>query len=134
MRVLVTGSREFRDIGVVEKALTEVTAGRSGPHTLVHGAARGADTLAAVVADKLGWTIEPHPALWNVHDMDCPAWHRDRDLPACRRAGHRRNEEMVDLGADILCAFYKLGAANKGTAGCVKLAGQAGIEIRRWSA
>ena len=134
MRVLVTGSREFTDIGLVHQALLEVTAGNHGPHTLVHGAARGADTLAAVAADKLGWTIEPHPAQWKVHDMDCPAWHHDRDLPTCRRAGHRRNEEMVDLGADVVCAFYKRGAANKGTAGCVKVAGEAGIAIRRWTA
>lgn len=132
MRILVTGSRDFTDIGVVHQALLEVTAGQHPTHTLVHGAARGADTLAAVVADKLGWTIEPHRALWNVHDMECPEWHHDQ--PRCRRAGHRRNEEMVDLGADIVCAFYKRGAANKGTAGCVKLAGQAGIPVRRWTA
>jgi hypothetical protein len=131
MRILVTGSREFTDLRVVQDALLAVTAGHRGPHTLVHGAAKGADTLAAIVAGRLGWTVEPHPALWDVHDMDCPDWHHEQ--PKCRRAGHRRNEEMVDLGADIVCAFYKRGAANKGTAGCVKAAGQAGITVKRWT-
>lgn len=129
MRVLVTGSREFRDIGVVEKTLTEVIADHPGPHTLVHGAAVGADTLAAIVAKRLGWTIERHPAAWERHDDDCPDWHKG--LRVCRRAGHRRNAEMVALGADTVVAFYKLGARNAGTAGCVKLAGAAGLTVKR---
>ena len=132
MRILVSGSREFRDISVVEKALAEVTAGQLGPHTLVHGAAKGADTLAAIAAKRFGWIVEPHPAVWERHDDGCPDWHQGQRV--CRRAGHRRNAEMVAAGASVCVAFYKRGAANKGTADCVKQAGAAGIEVRRWSA
>jgi hypothetical protein len=63
-------------------------------------------------------------------DVDHPG-----NLPDyCPKAGPRRNRAMVCLGADVCVAFFKKGAANYGTAGCVKLAKAAGIDVRPWSA
>jgi hypothetical protein len=135
MRIVVTGSREVTDLAAVKAALIEAAAGPRGPHTVVHGAARGADSLAAIAATRLGWNVEAHPADWS---GPC----RDECRPDCRRtrsdgsdycsaAGRYRNQHMVDLGAQVVVAIYKRGAQNKGTADCVKRAGRAGLTIKR---
>jgi hypothetical protein len=80
--------------------------------TLVHGAARGVDTLATDNAEAWGMTIEAHRADWRKHG---------------RAAGPRRNQEMIDAGADLLIAF----PGGKGTEDCVARAEAAGIPVRR---
>jgi YspA, cpYpsA-related SLOG family len=137
MRVLITGSRDFRNYAVTKQALTEVTADQEGPHTLVHGAARGADSLAAVVARQLEWAIEEHPADWTAPCRDtCKhngRQYRPDGSEYCPSAGSRRNQLMVDLGADVLVALYKRGAKNRGTGDAVRRAAKAGIPTRRWA-
>lgn len=129
VRVLMTGSRLVSDVkhtGIVRDSL--IWAARMAVAlrgftlapdlsdvdvTLVHGAARGADTLAATEAASMGWTTEAHPANWRpngVYD---------------RSAGHHRNHEMVAAGADIVIGF-PLGEA-RGTRGCLTAAAKAGL-------
>lgn len=126
MRVLITGSRDYRDRAQLEDALEAVLgAARSAPGAaepliVVHGAARGADTLASHWCRrraKLGVTEEAHPADW------------DR---LGKAAGVIRNAEMVAAGADLVLAFYRAGAANRGTAHCALLARRAGIKVLRY--
>jgi hypothetical protein len=106
-RVLVTGSREFTDYATVCAELGGVlrhliaTARPVPKIVVVHGAARGADELAA------DWTAFG------------------------KSAGYRRNAEMVKLGADVCLAFFQQGAGNRGTSHCVRLAEAAGIRTRR---
>jgi hypothetical protein len=83
---------------------------------VVHGAARGTDKLAERAARAFGMATEAHAADWEAHG---------------KRAGFIRNAEMVALGADLVLAFYKQGAGNKGTGHCAKLAEKAGIPVRR---
>lgn len=120
-RLLITGSRNFGDQGHVDIALmrTALKDARRKLHdagfdriVLVHGAARGADQLAAVVGKSMGFVLDPHPAQWSVHG---------------KAAGPIRNKEMVDLGADLMLAFPR--GASRGTRGCMQLAAEAGIEI-----
>ncbi len=120
-RLLITGSRNFGDQGHVDIALmrTALKDARRKLHdagfdriVLVHGAARGADQLAAAVGKSMGFILEPHPAQWSVHG---------------KAAGPIRNKEMVDLGADLMLAFPR--GASRGTRGCMQLAAEAGIEI-----
>ena len=123
-RILVTGSREFADYGLVCEELGRVMAGLlrhgqlgPGPRiVIVHGAAEGADALADRAALAFGMGTERHPANWVEHG---------------KAAGPRRNAEMVALGADLCLAFYQQGAGNKGTAHCASLAEKAGIPVRR---
>lgn len=67
---------------------------------VVHGAARGGDTLA----DEWVATYAAPPYRWPViaepHPIDGAAW-RVEGL----RAGHNRNQRMVDAGADVCLAF-----------------------------
>jgi hypothetical protein len=122
MRILITGSREWDDeekiSGAFDSALREMGFLPSIHHgvIVVHGGADGADRLAGQVAMRRGWKVEVYPAAW------------DEKGP---KAGPLRNQEMVDEGADICLAFFKDGAANKGTADCVKKAEKAGITVRK---
>lgn len=120
MRILVTGSREFAAAKIVAAALTRAAGpvARRRP-TLVHGGARGADTLASDIAWRWGWAIERHPANWTLHGA---------------AAGVIRNQEMVDAGADVCLAFQHRGAGNVGTNDCMRRAGAAGVPVRvYWS-
>lgn len=131
-RVLVTGSREWTDFDLVNRALDAALALLQVPLTeqdtvtLVHGDARGLDTLAAVVAGSRGWKVEEHPARWSEHSADCPAWHfAPMVLPTCKMAGHRRNHEMIALGADLVLAFPmgdEGSGMSRGTWGCARAA------------
>jgi hypothetical protein len=129
-RILITGSRDWTDEKMIREAL--LAANADNPYQwktiLVHGGARGADQMAAEIAHSLGWSIETHRARWNHHDDNCPAWHEGE--PVCKRAGHRRNEEMVKLGADICLAFIKNNSA--GATGCAKSAEKFGIPTERF--
>jgi hypothetical protein len=120
LRILITGSRHLADRRVIVRAICdwaaavspEVRDGRPPP-VIVHGGARGADTLAGEIAHAWGWAVECHPADWNRYG---------------RAAGPRRNAEMVKLGADI-CLTFPIGSS-PGTRGCIDLARTAGIPVR----
>lgn len=108
-RVLVTGSRTWDNPVVIRRALVEHED--PGNTILVSGhCPDGADHLAEVVAEQLGWPIERHPALWKLYG---------------RRAGYKRNAEMVGLGADVCLAFHRDGS--RGTQHTIDLASIAGI-------
>lgn len=121
MRILVTGSRRWSDADVVNQVLFNyrMTAGIGEPVTIVHGhCPTGADAMADL------WTVsahsvdpdvalpERHPAKWDVYG------------PA---AGPLRNQEMVDLGADLCLAFVEPGS--RGTRDCIRRARAAGIDV-----
>lgn len=117
-RVLVTGSRDWSDAVVLSWALTRTAI---DPETrllrpdlvVVHGdCPTGADAMAQSFCEFLGVPTERHPADWSKYG---------------RGAGPIRNQEMVDLGADLCLAFPLPGS--RGTANCMKLARAAGIPV-----
>lgn len=65
-----------------------------------HGAARGADSIAGMIARALGFEEDQHPVLPEV-------WRREG-----KRAGHNRNRRMALLGADIAIGFRCPGKSN----------------------
>lgn len=116
-RVLITGSRVFNDPQKMHDALSEQYR-IYGPMTIVHGAARGADSLAGdwgKSAKEIGLDVEVevHPADWGQHG---------------KAAGFIRNQKMVDLGANIVLAFPRGKAA--GTRHAMKIARIAGLKIK----
>ncbi|MGY6019554.1 DUF2493 domain-containing protein [Streptomyces spinosirectus] len=119
-RVLVTGSRDWHDQHAIWDALA--TATREAPDdqdlVIVHGACpSGADHIAHEWARGYGATIEAHPANWVING---------------KRAGFIRNQLMVNLGADVCLAFIRNGS--RGASHTARLAEQAGIPVRRWTA
>jgi hypothetical protein len=124
VKVLITGSRDWSDREALRKALDDVLAESPAGIILIHGACpSGADALADHWArDRqrhLPILIDRFPANWGSYG---------------RAAGMRRNAEMVAAGADLCLAFFQPGASNRGTAHCAKLAGRAGIPVRRYPA
>jgi hypothetical protein len=120
MRLLVTGSREARDRAPIWDALDAEytlwwrTAQPGEEFIVTHGAARGADTFASEwcharsnLVSRI--TEDAHPADWS----------------GGRIAGHIRNVEMVQLGPEVVLAFFQVGAPNVGTRHCV-------TEAHRW--
>lgn len=95
MKILAFGSRTFRDAELVTLIIEGLQRRRPGTEgfTLVHGAAKGADSLAAEAARKLEWSqIRPYPAFWKTHAAcSCPP-----DARTCKLAGLRRNQQMID--------------------------------------
>lgn len=131
-RILVTGDRDYADMGTV-RHLLEVAAAVLGypdpfgaPITLVHGdckrhlpdgrldTTRSADQLAHQVALSLGWTSEPHPVTAAMRAEWGPY-----------RAPVERNRIMVELGADICVSL----PGGNGTADCTRRARKAGIRV-----
>lgn len=114
-RILVTGSRHHTDEHLIAAALADALTELSPTSavTLVSGNARGADALAEKYADALGMDVERHPADWGKHG---------------RAAGPKRNQQMVDLGADLCLAFPL--EESRGTYDCIRRARAAGIEVR----
>jgi hypothetical protein len=113
-RLLVTGSRTWRDIAAIEQALAVILDRHPEGVLLVHGACpRGADAIAAAYAARTpGYQVEEHPADWHRYG---------------RAAGHRRNAEMIASGADGCAAFIRGGSP--GSTSAVRLASAAGIPV-----
>lgn len=111
--IVVTGGRDFDDAAFVQRVL-DVVHVRQPISLLLHGGARGADTLAGQWARSKRVDVEVHPARWD--DFG-------------RSAGVRRNREMLlrawDLEVRGLVAF----AGGRGTADCVRQARQIGIPV-----
>jgi len=114
-RVLVTGSRLFTAAHIVQEALERAVDELGTGLVVVHGAARGADELADVLAPALGLTVERRPAAWDKTGLT---------------AGLVRNHEMINAGADLCLAFRVDGLPCNGTSHCAWYAGMAGIPVR----
>ena len=115
VRILITGSRDWQDYGLLRQILLR-TYQKSGPYTLVHGAARGVDREAAKFALSLGCQVEPHPAQWGSYPG--------------KSAGVIRNDQMIALGADYCFAFIHNGSP--GASHCADGAEAAGIRTFRF--
>ena len=112
-RLLITGSRDWSDVAVIEREF-EVVAEHEGANVvLVSGGAKGADTLCEQVAEKYGWVVERHLPDWSVG----------------KRAGFDRNRVMVEAGAHFCLAFILDDSA--GASQCSRIAKEAKIPTKR---
>lgn len=118
MRVIFTGSRFWTDRRIVGAALDRLAlrAGSPASVTIVHGAARGLDSIAAAEAEARGMVVIPFRADWSRGD----------------RGGPERNARMIAAGADLVVAFPV--GKSSGTRGCIALARAAGIRVAIYSA
>ena len=109
IKVLVCGGRDFADKDTLTAVLDELNIA-----VIVHGAAKGADTLADDYAKERQIPVKRHPANWNKHGL---------------AAGYIRNQQMlVNEQPDLVVAF--LGRNGKGTEDMVRRAIKAGIGVR----
>lgn|SRR5215831_2138738 len=82
--------------------------------TIIHGAARGADSLAAEAAKELGFEVLAFPADWSTYH---------------KSAGPIRNRQMINERPDFVWAFHDNLRDSKGTKDMVKVAGQLGYKV-----
>lgn len=106
MKVLVCGGRDYSDY---EKLRIELDKIRDISE-IIHGGARGADTLAGKYAEENSIPCKRFNALWDLYG---------------KSAGYRRNVEMLNDNPDVVLAF----PGSKGTAMMIELAKKAGVEV-----
>lgn len=109
MKVLVCGGRDYDRYRELWDVLDDLHERVSMTH-LIHGSARGADSLAGAWAQGRGVQEVSCPANWAAHQNS---------------AGYLRNSSMLGLGPDLVVAF----PGGKGTAMMVKMAREAGVEV-----
>lgn len=99
MRVLVCGGRDYFDYVTLARKLDEFS-----PTELIHGAARGADSLADRYAREKGIPVQRFHADWQAYG---------------KAAGPIRNKQMLlDSDPDLVVAF----PGGKGTANMITTA------------
>ena len=96
-RILICGDRDYKDWLKVQDYLKTI------PRTaiIIHGGAKGADSLAGNLATSLKMKIIKFPADWNKYG---------------KAAGVLRNQQMLDEGhPDLVVYFHKDIENSKGT-------------------
>lgn len=124
-RVIVCGSRRWSDRKTIAERIERLVldCGRPFPApTVVHGAARGADRIAADEAGKAGCTVEAHDYRPFIGRLD----EHGRVISATR-APLERNKRMARLGADLCIAFWD--GRSTGTAHMIEEARKRGIPV-----
>lgn len=113
LRVLVCGSRKFRDRAPVFARLDELHRER-GIALVIEGGAPGADAIANAWAKSRAVACLSVPADWSMGP----------------KAGPLRNARMLAEGKpELVLAFPMVGAENKGTANMVGQARKAGVPV-----
>lgn len=107
-RTIVTGSRRWNDRTKIVNRLADLPPDT----TVVHGGARGADSIAHQEAQKLGLLVEVHKADWERYG---------------KPAGLIRNHKMAEMGADLCLAFLRDNST--GTLHMVEEARRRGIPV-----
>ena len=110
MKILVCGDRDWTDIWTIYDVLNKYPRDT----IILHGAARGADTMAGTIAKKLKFTIHSCPAQWEKYG---------------KAAGPIRNRQMLDMNPDLVIAFHNNIEKSKGTKDCIKEAEKRGIPV-----
>lgn len=109
MRVLVCGSRHFKDYALLSSKLSEICISE-----LIHGAARGADTLAGRFAEERGIPVKSFPADWATYG---------------KAAGPIRNKQMLDEGQPELVVAFRY-SGSRGTQNMIDQAEKAGVPVK----
>jgi hypothetical protein len=101
MLLLVCGDRNWNNRPAIWDALRSYPADT----VVIHGACRGADSIAGEEARRLGYGVREFPAEWS-------KWGK--------AAGPIRNRQMLAENPDLVIAFHENLAASRGTADTVR--------------
>jgi hypothetical protein len=115
VKVLICGDRNWDDKAFIRKRMRALE-----PDTIVvHGAAKGADSLAGEVAEEMGFEVHPYPAAWGVFG---------------RAAGPIRNTQMLDEEEpDMVWGFHDWIENSKGTRDMMRQAQRRGVPFMLFS-
>ncbi len=110
MRILVCGGRDFKNYNLLKNVLNEYCG---IPNlTIIHGGAKGADSLAGVWAKNHDIYLKVFPADWKQYG---------------KSAGPKRNQKMIEEGTpDLVIAF----PGGNGTADMIRRARHSNIPVK----
>jgi hypothetical protein len=136
MNVLITGSRSWENIEVMKAALEELPRDAQ----LIHGGAKGADVMASLIAEMLGFDKKPH-----IVRPEYSYWKEKlgpkiggRVAPLKRNVlmleGKITEEGPVDpsLIPDLVLAFFMTDEETGGTAACVSEARKRNMPVTKY--
>lgn len=116
MKILVCGDRNWSDFISIYEALREY---QQTADAVIHGACRGADTLAGDAAEALQIPVRVYPANWTTEGPS---------------AGPLRNRRMLQLEhPDLVLAFHNDLVNSKGTKDMVNLALSKRVKVIHYS-
>lgn len=121
MKVLVCGDRNWTNIIPIREALQvydQRTHESGEPLIVIHGAAKGADTLAEIVGNEIGAEIQAFPAKWDTHG---------------KAAGPIRNQQMLNQDPDVVLALHDDLENSRGTGDMVRRALRKGTMVYVWT-
>jgi acetylglutamate kinase len=111
LTVLVCGGRTYTNKEKIYEVLSSIHKDKSIT-VLIHGAAKGVDTIAGYWARENNIKEKQYPALWNTYG---------------KAAGSIRNQQMLDSNTvELVIAF----PGGKGTSDMVSRAKKSGIEVK----
>lgn len=111
-RVIVCGGRDYADRSAIWAALDRFSE-KFGIACVIHGAARGVDTIAGEWAQSRGIAVNPFPANWRDHG---------------KAAGPMRNRQMLEEGNPTAVIGFPGG---RGTENMLSQARAKGIKVYR---
>lgn len=112
MRVLICGGRNYNNKDKVFEVLDNLRKSTKEEIFIIHGGAKGADSLGGEWARTRNISVRVFKADWNKYG---------------RAAGIIRNEGMLKEGKpDLVVAF----PGGKGTAHMIMIAEEAGVEVK----
>src|SRR5690348_8995897 len=114
MRIIICGSRNWYHRQPIHDEIDRLYQRYGSRLVIIHGAARGADTIAGDYAQHLRIAVEAYPADWSKG----------------KAAGPLRNQQMLDTGIDGVVAFDMGGS---GTADMMRRAKAAGVPVIRYT-
>lgn len=88
-RIVVAGSRNFRDYALLERTLDRLTKNFTVDPLIISGTAAGADRMGEHYAERRGLECLRMPADWEQYGK--------------KRAGYIRNVEMAKRGTHCAC-------------------------------
>lgn len=117
MKVIFCGSRDWRDYGIIQRTVRKVGALGGSGLLIIHGGARGADSMTEQAAKEMGIPVQAELADW---------------VGKGRSAGPERNRRMLELKPDSVYAFkdnFDQTLTTGGTEHMVKIALEAGVTV-----
>lgn len=114
MRILACGSRGWTDAELIHWRL----AGFGAKTTIIHGCAKGADSLAEAAAVEHGYSIECYPPDYDAEGPGAPLV---------------RNLQMLDSEPDLVLAFSTVEGGTAGTRHTLTHGFKRGIPVEIWT-
>lgn len=114
-RIIIAGSRNFQDEGLLFNTLDKIISEINDDIEIIHGNCRGADLIGEKYALANDLKVIAFPAYWKLYS---------------KKAGYLRNLEMAKYASEVngILVAFPLGES-KGTRMMIKLAEQYGLKV-----